>query len=210
LAKLFAQCPARRGLLNRNIFKIDTSYTPPFLVSEIIQRPKMNATRKCSHATPTPEALASRIGELLRILFYLENNTNEGLLTVMNESGLTVAQVIAINFIGFSDTVSLREITEKVSLSASATSHMVDRLVTMGYVTRTENNLDRRQKKIALSAKGSELHEQLREGQIARLSGLARALSPELRCRFASIVEELIQELARLQKQRCTAQVGEP
>ena len=171
---------------------------------------KMNATQKCLHDTPTPEALASRIGELFCILSDAENNTHEGLLTLMNESGLTVAQVMAIHFIGFCGTVSLREIADKVCLSAPATSHMVDRLLTMGYVTRTENNVDRRQKKIALSTQGSKLHAQLREAQIARLSVLTRALSAELRCRLALIVEELILELASLPQQRCATQAGEP
>ncbi|MSQ03327.1 MAG: MarR family transcriptional regulator [Myxococcales bacterium] len=44
-----------------------------------------------------------------------------------------------------------------LNLSASATSHLVDRLVERGFVTRDEDTTDRRQKNVAITAAGLDI-----------------------------------------------------
>jgi DNA-binding MarR family transcriptional regulator len=147
---------------------------------------------------PKPEALAKRFLDSFRLIHIADSKTIDESLAIMNESGLTVPQLIALQVLRFEGTQSVGEIADRTHLSRPATSHLVDRLVVMGLVVRVEDENDRRQKQVSLSPKGLGLVEQVVEGRIAHVATGLKALSPETRARLYDVLAEVARELTHL------------
>jgi DNA-binding MarR family transcriptional regulator len=95
-------------------------------------------------------------------------------LSIMNASGLTMPQVIALHVLK-GRPMAVGAIAAHVKLSPAATSHLVERLVGQGLVERCERAEDRRQKQVSLSRRGTALIERLNRARMAALSlGVAR------------------------------------
>src|SRR3954467_10492077 len=62
------------------------------------------------------------------------------------DAGMTVQQITAIHALMFEGPCSVTQLTERLGLSVSATSHLVQRLVEQGYARRYEDEADRRSK----------------------------------------------------------------
>jgi DNA-binding MarR family transcriptional regulator len=77
----------------------------------------------------------------------------------MDASGLSNSQVNALMRLYHSEACGVSEIGEHVGISNAAASQMVDRLVQMGLVERTEKPDDRRVKQLTLTVKGRTLVE---------------------------------------------------
>jgi DNA-binding MarR family transcriptional regulator len=115
-------------------------------------------------------------------------------LGAMNESGLTLPQVVVLDMLrrGPSRISSLADI---LHLSLSATSSLVQRLVEDELVTREEDVEDRRQKRVALTRKGSAVFERIdRERSEGVARGLA-ALPPALRGELVDVVKRVLEHL---------------
>src|SRR5436853_6258559 len=57
----------------------------------------------------------------------------------VTDAGMTLQQIAAIHILMFEGPVSLTSLSERLGLSASATSHLVQRLFELGYVSRFED-----------------------------------------------------------------------
>ena len=90
---------------------------------------------------------------------------------------------------------SVSGIQGHLRLSASTTSHMVDRLVSKGFVDRTEDPSDRRQKLVAITAAGAELLQTVttarNEQIVAGLSLLPAPLLDDLRAASRAAIDHL-------------------
>ena len=168
-----------------------------FLCFELIDRWNMcpSVHKPAADRDPKPEALAKRLLEAFRLIHVADSNTVDELLTMMGESGLTVPQVIALQVLKFEGVQSVGEIADRTHLSRPATSHLVDRLVVMGFVVRVEDENDRRQKQVSLSPKGSGFVDQLIESRIAHLTAGIKALSQETRARWYDALTDVTREL---------------
>src|SRR3954467_113634 len=60
------------------------------------------------------------------------------------DAGMTVQQITAIHVLMFEGPSSITSPPERLGLSVSATSHLVQRMVEQGYVRRFEDETDRR------------------------------------------------------------------
>src|SRR5882757_5743547 len=102
------------------------------------------------HAPPAATPL-SGVGDLVGALMGLVHRRSAGsTLALMNEAGLTMAQMVALYVLDHLGAQSVGAVASFLNLSPAATSHLVDRLVTSGFVGRTEDPVDRRQKRVVI------------------------------------------------------------
>ena len=71
--------------------------------------------------------------------------------------GLTSPQLLILHELFHSDQIAIGEIARKISLSQATVTDIIDRLEIKGLVTRTKNNLDRRQVLIKITSNGKNI-----------------------------------------------------
>jgi DNA-binding MarR family transcriptional regulator len=140
-----------------------------------------------------PADLGRQLVETMHTLQALQEGDQ---LAVMSQSGLTIAQLIALHVLAHRGAHTVGGIAACVRLSPAATSHLVDRLVQRGLVARLEHAVDRRQKQVSLSSTGRALIERLDRARLTNVTGLVAHLSPGLRGRAATVLSEMVAELA--------------
>jgi DNA-binding MarR family transcriptional regulator len=95
------------------------------------------------------------------------------------ELDLTMGQMKAL-FVLFDDTaLTVGALATRLGLGKPAASILVERLVQLEFVTRTEDSLDRRRTLVRLTPKGEDLIGQIRQGGHDQLRALLGLLSPE-------------------------------
>jgi|SRR2546425_1189861 DNA-binding MarR family transcriptional regulator len=88
--------------------------------------------------------------------------------------------------------LTIADVAESLSITQSAASRAVDRLVRDGYVSRTENPADRRQKQLWLTASGTTLVENLNNAFTSQLARLVARLSVEEQEQFRRLVAHMV------------------
>ncbi|MGC9042391.1 MAG: MarR family winged helix-turn-helix transcriptional regulator [Myxococcota bacterium] len=138
------------------------------------------------------ERLVSKLKEFYSLL---AQGGNQQTLSVMYESRLTLPQVVALHYIFHCKQCSISSISERLNLSLGATSHLVDRLVQIGYLSREENPEDRRMKLITITKKGNEFLTKLNESRTADMMGALSMIEGDKIQRLADIIGEIIKKL---------------
>ncbi len=92
---------------------------------------------------------------------------------------LTMAQLKALLSLSASGTATVGQLADSLCIGKPAASLLVDRLVHLGLVTRTEDSADRRRALTRLSPAGEELVTRLRQGGRGRMRAWLLALSDE-------------------------------
>ena len=159
---------------------------------------------------PAPKVVSERVGlsdlaELCASVGHLLNQAgtsenDDEMLKVMNSLELTIPQAMTLKLLHEGGVHSVGDIAKRTGLSKPATSHLVDRLVRMGLVERTEDPNDRRQKQIDVSQKGENLFRQMKEKHHGcMINGLA-ALSDATRLQLQKLFMTIKQELSNHSK----------
>lgn len=97
--------------------------------------------------------LNSPIEKFTRIMF---SKVIERLALVMGEKNLSFSQVAALHIIDREHSVPIQEISQRLNLSISATSRLIDDLVKQGLLDRKEDEENRRSKILTLTSEGLE------------------------------------------------------
>src|SRR5689334_20740896 len=113
-------------------------------------RPR-RAPRKAAKATSDAAQLSAAVAQLMG---HVHRRSAGDTLAMLNETGLTLAQLVSLHCLQFMGTHSISEIATTLRLSPAATSHLVDRLVKAGMVERKEDPDDRRAKRVAITDAG--------------------------------------------------------
>lgn len=100
------------------------------------------------------EAMTEEIHDLLK---QISLNISHALSGVIENSPLTTHQMYIMKTIRKSTKTNLTSLCQDLRLSKSSLSITINRLVEMGYVSRKENAVDRRNVDIVLTAKGEEI-----------------------------------------------------
>lgn len=90
--------------------------------------------------------------------------------------------------------MSISDVACELSLTHSAASRAVDRLVRDGYVERVENPADRRRKLLTLSAEGEELIQTIEGNLTTGIEYMASRLSPEEQAQFRVLIAHMVAE----------------
>jgi DNA-binding MarR family transcriptional regulator len=97
----------------------------------------------------------------------------------MDETGLSFSQINILMRLLHGGSTGVSEIGGQLGVTNAAASQAVDRLVQAGLIERTEDPIDRRAKKLALTPKGRALIEQGIEVRSQWVEGLTDSLTPE-------------------------------
>lgn len=139
------------------------------------------------------------IGRLNRLLHEMMGLVNKaagtGTLEMMSVHQLTLPQMVALHVLRYEGPLSTLRLMNDLKLSASATSHLVDRLVEKGWVTRRENPDDRRQRTLEITPAAVELLDEMAAQRSKQFEEAFSRVEPELRGRLADAFEAVIQQL---------------
>ena len=113
------------------------------------------------------------------------------LLQDLNESNLTMSENIVLRQLQ-RRSLTIADVARELSLTHSAASRMVDRLVREGYVDRMENPADRRQKVLTLSDEGAALMRDIEGKLVAAIEFMASRLSPEEQEQFRILIARMV------------------
>lgn len=138
------------------------------------------------------QRLVSLIKEFYQLLAH---SGNQQTLSIMYESQLTLPQVVALHYVFYCGECSISSISERLKLSLGATSHLVDRLVQLGYLSRTENPEDRRMKLVTITQKGNDFLSKLNESRTADMMSALTLLNREQIQRLSEVIGDVIKKI---------------
>jgi DNA-binding MarR family transcriptional regulator len=153
------------------------------------------ATRLRIGRRAQPAKLASLIEQMMS---HIHRRSADDTLAVMNEAGLTMAQMVALHLLTHLGPVSVSSIAACLKLSPPATSHLVDRMVVAGLVGRSEDPLDRRHKRIEITSTGRELIEGTNERRTREFTRVLSSLTGEVQAQFGKVLARVVTELKEL------------
>jgi DNA-binding MarR family transcriptional regulator len=143
------------------------------------------ATKKQS----TPHELAH---ELLGLWMHLMRGGSQEMFAVVGELDLGMTQMKTLSMLDACvDEVSVKDLSERLGLSFPATSRAIDGLLRRGFLSRHEDTVDRRVKRVRLTDEGRDV---VRRINVARLQGLeafAASLSAPQRTRLMGALRDL-------------------
>lgn len=146
--------------------------------------------------------MGALLGELLRLV----NRRSAGeTLAIMNESGLTLPQLVTLHILEQAGVRTISAIASALRLSPAATSHLIDRLVTGGLVGRIEDPQDRRQKRVTITSAGRRLVDRVQRERTREMTEAVAGLSPQVGREFGKVLSRVIGELEKLS---CTPKDG--
>ena len=137
-------------------------------------------------------ALGERIQALL---VAISQRSASDSLRLLVASGLTMPQLVALPLLVQHGDHTVSGLAERLKLSRAATSHLVERLVGLGHVRRTEDEKDRRQKHVAITTGGRKLVTRLAQARVGEVGKALERISPESRARLAAAIDAVIAEL---------------
>jgi DNA-binding MarR family transcriptional regulator len=97
----------------------------------------------------------------------------------MKETDLSFSQISVLMRLKHGGSSGVSEIGDQLGITNAAASQTVDRLVNLGLVERTEDPVDRRAKRLALTPEGRRLIEEGIQVRSQWVEGLTDALTPE-------------------------------
>ena len=153
------------------------------------------ATRGTSSRKPLPVKLANLIEEMMS---HIHRRSADDTLAVMNEAGLTMAQMVALHLLTHLGPVSVSSVAACLKLSPPATSHLIDRMVIAGLVGRSEDPIDRRHKRIAITPPGRELIEGTNERRTRELTRGVAHHTAEAQAPLGNALGRVVTELKEL------------
>ncbi|GAC1519456.1 MAG: MarR family transcriptional regulator [Herpetosiphon sp.] len=132
------------------------------------------------------------------------------LMYIMKREEISMPQLVTLFYLRSLGTASISHIALHLSLSLGAASHLVERLVCNGFVSRTEDAADRRLKQVTLTAAGNHFLEEVR---LARVDEVAHRLADMPQPLLENMLTVMQQVIAHLQStERCdrTSADGQP
>ena len=132
---------------------------------------------------PTAEQLTQ---QLFAFLEHLNKTTHGVVFEVAGEHELTLSQLRALFVLAYGDHApALSELAGEIGLSVPATGRAIDGLVRSRFVSRTEDEVDRRVKRLALTGRGEEIIARIDAARRTRLKEFTEALDDDARAAFA-------------------------
>lgn len=156
---------------------------------------------KVAEKAPPPDDEESELNELAALIaswvsFSMRLNRKNDALKAMSDLGLTFPQIGALHVLMFEGAMAVSALTDKLDLSISAVSHMVQRLVEARLVKREEHDTDRRQKVVSLSDDGRALVERLMKARLKEFRTSVEHVKPELRHELKAVLEKIVDDLS--------------
>lgn len=117
--------------------------------------------------------LNSPLERFTRMMF---SRVIERLAVVISEEDLSFSQVAALHIVDQSEFISIQDIAQRLNLSLSATSRLIDDLVRIDFIDRTEDANNRRSKILSLTEAGKDFLNKLSIERVKMIKSTARSL----------------------------------
>ena len=123
--------------------------------------------------------MAGLADSVMAFLGYAQRSSGEDFFRMVGELELSLSQLKLLMMLSREGERTLKDLAEKLVLSLPAASRAVDGLHRRGMVVRREDELDRRQKRIAITPAGSEVGESLSAARLAGIETFIASLTAE-------------------------------
>lgn len=111
---------------------------------------------------PANREAAAQLGQTMRRLHrHISSRVMGGMQDELQELDLSFSQMTALHHLRAHSPATVTLLSESTRLSLPAASHLLERLVQRGLVTRQENPENRREKLVALTGAGRDVLEQM-------------------------------------------------
>jgi DNA-binding MarR family transcriptional regulator len=115
----------------------------------------------------------------------------------MDANGLSPSQVITLFRLYHRGPCGVSEIGTQLGVTNAASSQLIDRLVVLGLIERTEDPTDRRAKQLTITSKGKSVLEQGIAARRMWMEALTTQLTPEQRMTVIAALSVLTNCVAR-------------
>jgi DNA-binding MarR family transcriptional regulator len=114
------------------------------------------------------------------------------LIRYLRSADLSMAQFGTLMRLHHDAHCGVGDIANQMSISNAAASQLVDKLVQLGLVARSEDPVDRRAKRLSITPKGTRLLDLSREARLAWTHAVVAELSPDQRTAVTAALQHLI------------------
>ncbi len=122
----------------------------------------------------------------------LDQSGDSSPLEAMYELGLSMPQIVALDKIHREGPTSVSAVAERLVMSMSATSTLIQVLVEKDLITRTEDPHDRRQKLLSMTPTGTKAIERLIHDRTVSIGKVVANLPDELRQDLVEVVGRVV------------------
>jgi DNA-binding MarR family transcriptional regulator len=137
----------------------------------------------------TPKQLAE---ELLAFWHNLMRGNPAELYRLLDALELSITHVKALHYLADSGPdLSVKEFADRIGMSLAGASRTVEALLRRGLLERREDQLDRRVKRVAITAAGRDVVTRIDEARLAGLADYTSRLTPEQRARLHAAFSDL-------------------
>lgn len=123
------------------------------------------------------------------------------LLVLVEGLQLTPPQIHAISWLGVDGSLPISVLAQRIGISGSSATGLIDRLEKLGYVTRVHSADDRRVVLVALTPAGESLAGECMTLVKARFDHLMNALKPQSRKALIRLVREIDEAMSSLSEE---------
>lgn len=133
-------------------------------------------------------------GDLFAVIVYLHKHCNSDLFEALGTLELTLTQIKLLHHLDETPAaLSLKRAAELVHVSLPAASRLVDDLVRRGFVDRSEDQEDRRMKRVQATEAGRAAVRQLNAARLQGLREFVQSLTETERGRFGAALSTLLE-----------------
>ncbi len=137
-------------------------------------------------------------GRLEKLLETFMRRSMHNFILTAKERGLSMSQIGALFAIHRKGSCGVSDIGDHLGITAAATSQMLNRLVDQDLIERTEDPVDRRLKRIVLTAAGTQTLQDSVRARQNWLHRLAVTLTPDEQDHVSSALQLLLEKASQL------------
>jgi DNA-binding MarR family transcriptional regulator len=130
--------------------------------------------------------------DLLALWHHLMRGSSQELYDVLTELDLSLAHVKTLHVLAdCAGELSVKEAGERLGLSLPGASRVVDTLLRRGYLTRREDEHDRRIRRVRITAQGADVVRRIDGARLAGLESFTSSLTDEQLTRLHEALTDL-------------------
>jgi DNA-binding MarR family transcriptional regulator len=133
---------------------------------------------------------ATELESLLRdISYWIKKKGRDALSSVK----ITLPQFQVLQLTYFGEAVNIKDVTQLTGLAASTVSEMVDRLIELAYVTKTQNVLDRRQVVLKCTRQGASIIRKVIRQRVQTVQEVTKSMRPGSADHLVAMLTEFVE-----------------
>jgi DNA-binding MarR family transcriptional regulator len=136
------------------------------------------------------------LSEIMANIQAMKNRMHGEVAQQGKHSNITYSQWCVLAMIEKNQTMGINDIAKMLSITASATTQLVDGLVKNGYVQRKINKLDRRSSQIVLSRKGKKSIAKMKATHMKAMEKVFEALSNKELKTYNALHKKILKSLS--------------